>query len=87
MNTALAHTRRQSLLATLYFEPASTARVGTLMRQMETVHGIVVSADKVRADLSWLAEMELVQVRDDTATLTERGRDVATGRADFPVGG
>ena len=78
--------RRASLLATLYFEPAGAARVIQLVRQLELVHGLVVSADLVRADLTWLAEMELVQVKDDLARLTERGRDVATGRAKFPGG-
>jgi hypothetical protein len=76
--------RRHSLLATLYFEPASTARVGALVRQMEVVHNIVASSDLVRADLMWLQEVELARVKDDTATLTERGRDVAVGRAAFP---
>lgn len=76
--------RRASLLATLYFEPASTARVSQLVRQLELVHGLVASADLVRADLSWLAEVELVRHQDDTAQVTERGRDVATGRAPFP---
>lgn len=87
MNRAItpAH-RRASLLATLYFEPAGTARVTVLVRQMELVHGLVVSADLVRADLSWLAEMELVRCHDDSAQVTERGRDVATGRAKFPGG-
>lgn len=76
--------RRHSLLATLYFEPASTARVSALVRQMERVHNLVVSSDLVRTDLLWLQEMELARLRDDTATLTERGRDVAVGRATFP---
>lgn len=76
--------RRASLLATLYFEPASTARITVLVKQMELVHGLVVSTDLVRADLTWLADVELAQVKDDVARLTERGRDVATGRAKFP---
>lgn len=77
--------RRHSLLATLYFEPASTARVGTLVRQLEVVHNLVASSDLVRADLMWLQEVELVRLKDDTASLTERGRDVAVGRAAFPA--
>ena len=77
--------RRASLLATLYFEPQGSARVSTLVRQMELVHNLAVSADLVRADLTWLAEMELVRRQDDSAQVTERGRDVATGRAGFPA--
>lgn len=76
--------RRHSLLATLYFEPTGSARVSHLVRQLEVVHGLVVSTDLVRADLSWLHDVELVQTLDDVARLTERGRDVATGRAKFP---
>ena len=78
--------RRHSLLATLYFEPQGSARAGVLVRQMELVHNLVVSADLVRADLTWLAEMELVRYKDDSAQVTERGRDVAQGRAQFPGG-
>ena len=45
---------------------------------------LLASADLVRADLSWLREVELVRFADDVASLTERGRDVAAGRAVFP---
>ena len=76
--------RRSSLLATLYFEPNGTARVGVLVRQLELVHGLVASADLVRADLAWLDEIGLVRYKDDAAQVTERGRDVAQGRAEFP---
>ncbi len=77
--------RRHSLLATLYFEPAASARVGALVRQMELVHNLAVSADLVRADLMWLEEIGLVRYHDDAAQVSERGRDVATGRAEFPA--
>jgi hypothetical protein len=76
--------RRHSLLATLYFEAASTARVGALVQQMELVHNLAVSSDLVRADLLWLAEVELVRCAGDVATLTERGREVVMGHAQFP---
>lgn len=76
--------RRRSLLATLYFEPASSARVRHLVQQMELVHNLAVSGDLVRADLCWLQEVGLVQCQDDAAQLTERGRDTAQGRASFP---
>lgn len=78
--------RRASLLATLYFEPSGTARITVLVKQMELVHGLVVSTDLVRADVTWLADVELAQVKDDVVRLTERGRDVAQGRAKFPGG-
>ncbi|MCX7258015.1 MAG: hypothetical protein NTZ64_15210 [Polaromonas sp.] len=78
--------RRASLLATLYFEPSGTARITVLVKQLELVHGLVVSTDLVRADVTWLADVELAQVKDDVVRLTERGRDVAQGRAKFPGG-
>jgi hypothetical protein len=49
--------------------------------------GHVVSAGRLETDLAWLAEQGLVKlVRDpvSVATLTERGLDVATGRAVQP---
>lgn len=85
LSNPAAH-RRHSLLATLYFEPAGSARVGVLVRQMELVHNLAISADLMRADLMWLDEIGLVRFKDDSAQVTERGRDVAQGRAQFPGG-
>lgn len=46
------------------------------------------SRDQVRAELTWLGEQALVSVDDIgsvlVVTLTERGEDVATGRASVP---
>lgn len=81
MNGQAAH-RRRSLLATLNFHPCSTAP--TLRRELEGVHGIVASADLVRADLTWLAEMGLALWNGEEAQITERGRDVAALRAKWP---
>lgn len=74
--------RRKSLLATLMFWPVST--VSKLQNEMETVHGVVCSADLIRSDLTWLSEMELAKFNGMDAQITERGRDVATGRAHYP---
>ena len=74
--------RRSSLLATLAF--SQPARVRELVREMESIHGVVVSTDLVRVDLAWLAEMGLVRVTDDTAICTERGLDMARRRAKLP---
>lgn len=76
--------RRACLLKTLLFAPARTATVGNLKREMADVHGLAVSADAVRADLSWLAELGLARLADDAAQITERGSDVAVGRAPWP---
>ena len=74
--------RRNSLLTTLAFEPAST--VARLRTEMETVHGLACSADLIRAHLGWLSEMGLVKWNGEIAQCTERGKDVAALRAKFP---
>jgi hypothetical protein len=48
--------------------------------------GHVISRDQVKTHLHWLAEQQLVSITEPVpnvlvATLTERGHDVATGRA------
>lgn len=82
MNDEREYKRRSAILATLSFDPAATVR--TLREELEIVHGIAASADLIRADLDWLAEMRLVRVDGDAARCTERGMDVARLRAKFP---
>lgn len=84
MNTPDA--RRRSLLATLMFATAGTATVRELVREMELVHNLPVSGDLVRGDLTWLHEQSLARLADDTAQITERGRDVARRTAPWPGG-
>lgn len=74
--------RRKALLATLFFWQLAT--VLQLRQEMETVHGIVCSADLLRADLTWLHEVGLVRWNGEAAQCTERGKDVATQRAAWP---
>ena len=74
--------RRKALVATLFFWAA--ASVLKLRQEMESVHGIAMSSDLVRADLDWLSEMGLVRWNGEAAQLTERGRDIAAMRAKFP---
>ena len=78
--------RRHSLLLTLFQFDASFARVAELVLEMELIHCLAVSADLVRADLIWLAEMGLINFKADSAQLIERGRDVVLRRAEFPGG-
>ena len=80
--TEVEKRRRASLLSTLFFEPLAT--VTQLRNEMETVHGVACSSDLIRADLGWLAEMGLVRWNGEAAQCTERGKDVAAGRAKFP---
>lgn len=79
-----AAARRRSLLATLMFAPATTATVRELVREMELVHNTATSADQVRGDLTWLQEQGFLRLAQDTAQITERGRDVVRGAAPWP---
>lgn len=76
--------RRRSLLATLFFAPQGTATVRELVREMDVVHNIAASTDQIRADLSWLQDVDLVRFASDVAQITERGRDVARHAAPWP---
>lgn len=77
-------TRRRAILATLLFEPGRTASARCLRDQVEAVHGQVATVDRVRADIIWLADIGMVKVAGDMATLTEGGVDVVSGRAVLP---
>lgn len=59
-----------------------------LLRRYAASIGHTVSADRLEADIAWLAEQGLVeadQVQGVTvATLTQRGQDVATGAVQVP---
>jgi hypothetical protein len=76
--------RAQSLLAILFFADGQTLRARALREELEAVHSLVATVDRVRADLLWLAEIGMITLRDDTAQLTERGREVVSGRAALP---
>ncbi len=64
----------------------------SLIRDALGVIGHAVARDVVRGDLAWLDEQGLVTLRKEVfgqkdvliATLTERGQDVAAGRAVVP---
>ena len=55
---------------------------------LSALYGHEVSLDALRTDLAWLAEQALVEVEDGAkvvfGTLTQRGLDVAEGRAKVP---
>jgi hypothetical protein len=75
--------RANSLLVTLLFA-GGAGQARALRDELESVHGVVATLDRVRADLAWLADVGLVQRIDDTVALTEEGRDVASGRRRLP---
>ena len=59
-----------------------------LLRHYCAAVGHSVSADRLDADLAWLGEQGLVKLEStegvSVATLTQRGADVANGRAVVP---
>lgn len=68
--------RRNSLLATLAFAGGhSVARV--LRNDLESVHGIACSLDKVRADLRVLADIGAIRYdqEGDLVQITAEGRE------------
>ncbi len=73
------------LLAELIAYKANSSVLTMRMDQL----GHAVTRDQVRTHLAWLAEMHLITVDEPVpgvtvATLTERGMDVAKGRATVP---
>lgn len=60
----------------------------SVLRTVLEKFGHSLSRDQVRTELAWLAEQQLVTVEDLgtvlVARLTERGQDVAAGRATVP---
>lgn len=77
-------TRRRAILSQLFFAAGQALTARALRDELENVHGQVATVDKVRAELLWLADVSLVQLAGDMATLTERGRDVVMDRAVMP---
>lgn len=68
--------RRNSLLATLNFQGGNgVAR--ELRNELENVHGIAVTLDRVRADLRFLADVGAVSLNGDLVQITAEGREHA----------
>lgn len=68
--------RRNSLLCTLAFGGGnSVAR--ELRAELENVHGVAVTLDKVRADLRVLADVGAVNLNGDMVQITSEGREHA----------
>lgn len=79
--------RRLVILRGLASAAQFRANAYLLRRYCEAV-GHVTSADRIEQDLAWLAEQSLVRLEKaegvTVATLTQRGGDVAEGRATVP---
>ncbi|GHU10875.1 hypothetical protein FACS1894185_3150 [Betaproteobacteria bacterium] len=80
--------RRQAILALLTFAAAQTMSARELRTELENVHGQVVTVDRVRSDLIWMADVGVVRVLQggDAASITERGKEIVLGRAALPGG-
>jgi len=76
--------RRLLILRALNAANGYALRDSVLQRAIET-SAAAVSLDRLRTDLDWLAEQNLLAVqRADAhwmASITDRGMDIATGRA------
>lgn len=69
--------RRNSVLATVSYNGQTSAR--ELRKELEVVHGVAVTLDRVRADLRYLADLGAVRFDDATgvAQITIEGREHA----------
>lgn len=83
----MAEDRRLTILRILQESGAYTANHFLLSDALDSF-GHKVSFDQLRTDLAWLQEQGVVKVKilEDVhiATLTQRGQDVAQGRAIVP---
>lgn len=79
--------RRLVILRGLASAAQYRANAHLLRRYCDAV-GHVTSADRIEADIAWLAEQGLVGIEKPegvtVATLTARGLDVSSGRARVP---
>lgn len=88
-DASLREDRRGQILRILNDQPGYGLNDGVLQDGLERL-GHRIGRDVVRADLAWLDEMGLVQCEEvsgghmTVATLTQRGEDVALGRAKVP---
>lgn len=78
---------RIAVLRVLASAPAWRANSSILCSAVDSL-GLTATRDQIRGELAWLAEQRLVTTVDHSglvvATLTERGVDVAEGRAVVP---
>lgn len=75
--------RRRAILYALAVAPGACLPLTALRQQLELI-GYTLAMDRLRTDLAWLAEQGLAERGEQLARLTERGADVAQGRARVP---
>ncbi len=80
--------RRLGILLLLSESTDYKANQFLILSALDTVYGHMVSMDRLRADLAWLAEQGLVTIADTGGVLVPelsgRGLDIAQGRANHP---
>jgi len=69
--------RRNSLLATVAFHGHGVAR--ELRDELESIHGVAVTLDRVRADLRVLDDVGAIRINGDLAQITAEGREHVGG--------
>ncbi len=83
----IAEHRRLAILQTLSGAPGYSANE-QLLRELVDSYGLRATLDQVRGDLTWLSEQGAVKLTElgglMIAELTERGADLAAGRASQP---
>lgn len=75
--------RANSLLVTLLLN-GGAGQARQLRDELEQVHGVVVTLDRVRQDLNNLHDLGLIQKVGDTVALTQEGRETAQGTRKLP---
>ncbi len=68
--------RRNSLLCTLAFNGGNGV-VRELRNDLENIHNVACTLDKVRADLRVLADIGAVKINGDMVQITAEGREHA----------
>lgn len=75
---------RRLMILRVLAETAGYGANRALIQTFLETGGHTVSADRLDADIAWLAELALVTLKDQAVLLTQRGGDVAMGRATVP---
>lgn len=79
----IAADRRLMILRALEATTGYGANAALVGRFLDSV-GHRVSHDRLLGDLAWLAEQGFVDIQGEAVLLTQRGADIAVGRATHP---
>lgn len=86
--TVFTEDRRLSILLVLSESPSYSANLFLVQAAVAQIYGHNTSLDQLRTDVAWLTEQGLLTAKTTgevtVAALTQRGVDVAAGRAVQP---